>query len=248
MTTPPQPTHHLLAHLHELRLRLLLVVAFFALAWVGCYSIHPELFAWLTGPLRAAGEGAPLIFTGVGELFFTYLKLSAWVALLVTLPVALTMLWGFVAPGLYPAERQWVWPLMVAAPALFIMGAGLAFYGVLPLALQFFLSFAEPGVQALPSVKEYLGFALNLVFGFGLAFQLPLLLVALVRLGVITPAGLARGRRLAIVGIFIVAGVLTPPDPVSQVLLALPLVLLYEITVRVAKPPRTLIQETTDHA
>ena len=217
-------------HWQELRWRLGLGLVLFLVAWAVFYQVHAPLLAWLTAPLRALTPTTPMIFTGVGELFFTYLKLSALAAAVTTLPVTLALLWGFVAPGLYAHEKRWVLPLVVAAPTLFVAGAALAFYGVLPLALQFFLSFAAGDLQALPSVREYLSFTLWLLLGFGLAFQLPLVLLGLVRLGVMSAAALRQQRRLAIVIIFIVAAVLTPPDPVSQVLLALPLWLLYELT------------------
>jgi sec-independent protein translocase protein TatC len=185
--------------------------------------------------LQALPAGHGLVYTGVGELFFTYIKICALGAFAMTLPVLLWQLWRFALPGLYAKEKQILWPYIIAAPALFYAGCIFAFTLIVPLALKFFLGFVEEGVYPLPSVKEYLSFLLNMLLAFGLSFELPVILVLAMQTGLLKVESLVQNRRIAIVLVFVVAAILTPPDPLSQTMLAIPMILLYEAAVLIGK-------------
>ncbi len=193
------------------------------------YAFKEPVLNILMLPLTR-NEFAPkqVVFTGVSELFFVYLKICTWGGVFVGMPFLLFQAWRFIAPGLYKHERKWVAPLLAAIPVLFYSGGLFAYFIVLPLALRFFLSFAQPGVEALPNVRDYLDMFFNFAFAFGLAFNLPVFLLLLVKVGILSVDLLRRWRRFAIIAIFIFAAVVTPPDPFSQLFLALPLILLYE--------------------
>jgi sec-independent protein translocase protein TatC len=185
-----------------------------------------------------AGEtGRKMIFTALTEAFFTYLKVSFWAAICLSFPIVAAQVWKFVAPGLYKQERGAFLPYLCATPVLFTMGAALAYFVVIPTAFRFFLSFESPGTDdalpiiSEPKVNEYLSLVMTLLFAFGVAFQLPVLLTLMARAGLITSAGLISKWRYAIVGMFAVAAVLTPPDIISQTCLAVPLILLYGISI-----------------
>lgn len=222
----------LLDHLIELRRRLLWSVAALAVAFGVCLYFAEPIFAFLVQPLLAAGQGK-IIYTDVFEAFFVNLKVAFFASLMVAFPVMATQLWQFVAPGLYRNEKQALFPFLLMTPVLFTAGAALAYYVAMPVALKFLLGFQGDvgGVQqeALPGVGNYLSFVTKFIFGFGVAFLTPVLLMLLERAGIVTRAQLVAGRRYAIVGAFVIAAVLTPPDILSQLLLAIPLVLLYEL-------------------
>lgn len=233
----------LLAHLLELRTRLIRCLAMITVAFGICYYFAPEIYAFLVQPLAHAmqGEERRLIYTGLAEAFLTYIKLALWAACLLAFPVIAVQIWRFVAPGLYQHEKRAFLPFLLATPVLFTLGAAMAYYFVMPLAWHFFLSFETPAaVTGLPiqleaRVSEYLSIAMTLIFAFGAAFELPVLLVLLVRVGLITVEQLVQFRRFAIVLIFVIAAVITPPDVLSQLLLAIPLVLLYECSIIAAR-------------
>lgn len=233
----------MLMHLLELRTRLIRCCVAIGLGFCVCYYFAEDIYRWLVMPLAEAmhGEQRRLIYTGLAEAFLTYVKLSFWAACLGATPVILIQIWRFVAPGLFKHERRAVFPLLFATPALFAAGAALAYFFVMPLAWKFFLSF-ETGaamtglpIQLEARVSEYLSIAMTLIFAFGIAFELPVLLVLLVRIGVLSVVQLVQFRRFAIVLIFIAAAILTPPDVLSQLLLALPLWGLYEISIIAAR-------------
>ena len=234
----------LLDHLIELRNRLTWSVLALVIAFVGCYYFSKDIYGFLTRPLAQALEGQTgrhMIFTDLTEAFFTYMKVAFWAAAFISFPVIATQLWMFVAPGLYRNERKAFLPFLLATPVLFFMGGALVYFVIFPFAWHFFVSFETPGgdgtlpIELEPKVNEYLSLVMTLIFAFGLAFQLPVLLSLLARVGLISAADLASKRRYAIVGIFVFAAVVTPPDVISQCSLAVPMLLLYEASIISAK-------------
>jgi sec-independent protein translocase protein TatC len=230
----------LLDHLIELRNRLIYSMIALLVAFLVCYHFAEEIFAFLVHPLAQAlggQEGRRMIFTNLTETFFTYVKLGLWGGLCLAFPIIASQIWMFVAPGLYKHERRAFLPFLLATPVLFMLGAGLVYFFIMPVAWRFFLSFETPGVPgSLPiqleaRVGEYLSLVMTLIFAFGLCFQLPVLLTLLGRVGIISSKSLASKRKYAVVIILSVAAVLTPPDVVSQVALATPMYMLYEISI-----------------
>ena len=224
----------LLEHLIELRNRLLWCVVAMAVAFGVCFYFAKPIFGFLVQPLLAAGQGK-LIFTDIFEAFFVEIKVAFFAATMVAFPVLATQLWRFVAPGLYSKEKRAFLPFLLMTPVLFTAGAAMAYYLAMPVALEFLLGFSGDvgGVsqEALPGVGNYLSFATKFLFGFGVAFLLPVLLMLLERVGILTLAQLRAGRRYAVVGIAVVSAVLTPPDIMSQILLLVPMYLLYEMAI-----------------
>ena len=221
----------LMDHLIELRRRLIWSFVALGAAFALCLNFAEPIFAFLLQPLLKAGQGK-LIYTDIFEAFFVNLKVAFFSALMLSFPVLATQLWRFVAPGLYANEKKAFLPFLLLTPLLFTGGAALAYYAAMPIALHFLLGFEGNvgGVEqeALPAIGNYLSFVTRFLFGFGVAFLLPILLMLLERAGIVTRDQLKRGRRYAIVGAFAIAAVLTPPDVLSQFLLAVPLMLLYE--------------------
>jgi sec-independent protein translocase protein TatC len=224
----------LLEHLIELRRRLLWGLATLVVTFFICFHFARDIFAVLVQPLLRAGQGK-LIYTDVFEAFFTQVKVAIFAALMVSFPVIATQLWRFVAPGLYAKEKNAFLPFLLATPVFFAGGACFAYFLAMPWALHFLLSFQGNigGVQqeALPGVGNYLNFVTHFLFGFGAAFLLPILLMILERAGIVTREQLARSRRYAIVAAAVAAGVLTPPDAVSMMMLMVPLYSLYELAI-----------------
>ena len=224
----------LLEHLIELRRRLFWCLATLVVAFFICFHFARDIFAVLVQPLLRAGQGK-LIYTDVFEAFFTQVKVAIFAALMVSFPVIATQLWRFIAPGLYAKEKGAFLPFLLATPVFFAGGACFAYFLAMPWALRFLLSYQGNigGVQqeALPGVGNYLNFVTHFLFGFGAAFLLPILLMILERAGIVTREQLAKSRRYAIVASAIVAGVLTPPDAVSMMMLMVPLYGLYEFAI-----------------
>lgn len=222
----------LLDHLIELRSRLLWSFLALAIAFgISLYFARP-IFGFLVQPLLASGQ-TKLIYTAIFEAFFVEIKVAFFAATFFSFPVFATQLWRFVAPGLYNKEKRAFLPFLLATPVLFIIGASMAYFMAIPVALEYLLGFGGSvgGVeqQALPGVDNYLNFVMKFIFGFGISFLLPVLLMLLERAGIVTLEQLKSARRYAIVGAFAIAAVLTPPDVVSQLLLAIPLCILYEL-------------------
>lgn len=230
----------LIEHLVELRRRLIRSLYAIVIAFFVCYYFSADIYRFLTRPLAdALGHDASrhMIYTGMAEGFFTHVKVAFFASLVVSFPLVANQVWKFVAPGLYKNERKAFRPFLIATPVLFIMGAAMVYYFIIPAAWHFFLSFetgAEHGGMAIelqPKVNEYLSMVMTLMFGFGISFELPVVLVLLGRAGIVSADALADKRRHAILGIFIVAAIVTPPDPLSQIGLGLCMMALYEISI-----------------
>jgi sec-independent protein translocase protein TatC len=235
----------LLDHLVELRSRLLKSVVALLVAFLVCFYFAEPIYAFLTEPLaailRERHDNPRMIFTALTEVFFTYVKVAFFAGAFISCPIFLTQIWLFVAPGLYKKEQKALAPFLVATPILFFIGGALVYYIIFPLAANFLVGFEVPAgedalaIQLEAKVGEYLSLIMKLIFAFGLCFQLPVLMTLLARVGLATSAGMAAKRKYAVVAVFIVAAVLTPPDPISQISLALPILLLYEISIYMAK-------------
>ncbi len=244
----------LLDHLVELRRRLLWSMVALLACFALCYYFSREIYSFLTEPLATILEGRGanrrLIYTALYEAFFTYLKVAFFGAAFISFPVVASQIYLFVAPGLYRSEKRAIVPFLVATPVLFVLGAALAYYFVFPAAWRFFLSFESPnGAGGLPiqleaKVSEYLSLVMKLIFAFGIAFQLPVLLTLLAKVGIISSRGLKKYRRYAYVGMFVIAAILTPPDVITQTGLALPLIALYEISIISARMVEPKLVET----
>lgn len=240
---PEDGTMSLVDHLIELRNRLMISLGALVVAFGICYVFSENIYAFLVRPLAdQLGPNRRLIYTGLTEAFFTYMKVAFFAGSFISFPVIATQIYMFMAPGLYRKEKAAFLPFLVASPILFIIGAGMVYYLIFPMAWHFFLGFETAAlgdtglaVELEQKVGDYLSLSMTLIFAFGIAFQLPVALTLLVKAGILSAQQLASGRRFAIVGIFVFAAILTPPDVISQVGLAIPLLALYEISILMAK-------------
>ena len=230
----------LLDHLIELRNRLIYAIAALLAGFLVCYFFAEDIYRFLIRPLADVYEGQTgrrMIYTGLTEAFFTYIKVAFWAGAFLTFPIIASQLWLFIAPGMYRNEKRAFLPFLVATPILFFLGGAVAYYIIFPLAWRFFVSFETPGTEGgLPieleaRVSEYLSLVMKLIFAFGLSFQLPVALTLMGRVGLITSEQLRRNRKFAIVGVFVTAAIITPPDVISQVGLAVPILGLYELSI-----------------
>ncbi len=245
--TPDPVEEHkmpLMSHLVELRTRLIYSIAAFFVCFIASYYFAQPIFDFLVQPLKAldqAGHERRLIYTAPTEAFFTYVKVAFFTAAFVAFPVIATQVWLFVAPGLYRHEKSAFLPFLVATPAMFLLGAGLLYYFILPFALKFFTSFEVPAGEASMSIQleakmsEYLSLVMSLIMAFGISFELPVLLTLLVKVRILSTQSLRSARRYAIVGMVAFAGIVTPPDVFSQLSLAIPMYMLYEITILISQ-------------
>lgn len=226
----------LIAHLLELRTRLLRIVIGILVIFLPLAYFARDLFTFLSGPLMAhMAEGNSLIATGVAAPFLAPFKLSMLVAVALSLPWTLYQIWMFVAPGLYAQERRLVTPLLVSSTGLFYLGMAFAYYAVFPVVFGFFISVAPDGVAVMTDISAYLDFVLGMFMAFGIAFELPVAIFLVVWAGFVTPRQLASYRAYVVVASFAVGMLLTPPDVISQTLLAVPVYLLYEIGIWMAR-------------
>jgi len=228
-------------HLIDLRKKLMWVFIAMAVGTAVSFVFKEHIYGFLVQPLAAIMPEGRLITTGLTEGFFTYLKVSFFAGIFITFPILLSQIWTFIAPGLYKEERKAFLPFLIATPILFFAGGAMVYYGVIPLAWQFFLSFQSTGaatvlpIELEPRVSEYLDLIMTLIFAFGLCFQLPVLLTLMGKAGLVSSDSLKSKRKYAIIFTFVVAAFLTPPDVISQVGLAVPMIGLYEISILLVK-------------
>jgi sec-independent protein translocase protein TatC len=219
----------LISHLLELRNRLVKAFIAVLVVFVPAAIFRNDIYSFLAEPLKSQlKDGASIIATGVMTPFTTPFKLAFFFAVFVAMPVVLYQIWAFVAPGLYKREKHFAVPLLVSSIVLFYAGTAFAYKFVFPLAFHFFLSITPEGVQNMPDINEYLSFALTIFFAFGVAFEVPVVVVLLTLTGLVTVEKLTAARGYVIIGIFVLAAILTPPDPLSQIMMAIPMWLLYE--------------------
>lgn len=240
MSQQEQAMQALTVHITELRKRIMWCFLAMVIGTAGCYLFKEHIYAFLVQPLaHAMGEGGTnrMIFTNLPEMFFTYLRISFFAGCFITFPFILWQVWIFVAPGLYKNEKMVFFPYLVATPVLFLLGGALVYYFLMPTAWAFFLQFQSTGaetvlpIQLEQKVGEYLDIVMTLIFAFGLSFQLPVLLTLMARTGIVGSAALRNARKYAIVGVFSLAAIITPPDVISQISLAIPLCGLYELSI-----------------
>ena len=230
-----------ISHLTELRSRLIHSFIFLFVFFILCYFFAEYLYGFLVEPYAQAvkndGTERRLIFTALQETFLTYLKVAFFASFFVTSPFILIQVWKFIAPGLYDHEKSAIMPYMAITPILFFLGGALVYYLIMPLAIKFFISFESSGritnlpIQLEAKVNEYLSLIMKIIFAFGLSFQLPVVLSLLARVGVVDSEFLKKRRKYVVVIIFTAAAILTPPDPITQIGLAIPLLILYELSI-----------------
>ncbi len=220
------------AHLEELRKRLITCFIAVGIGFVACYAFKEDLFYILVAPLKQAmQEGDTLIYTHLPEAFFTFLKTALIAGIMLASPVIIYQFWMFMAPGLYDREKRMLMPILFLSTIFFTGGALFGYFVVFPFGFEFFLSFATETIRPMPSMKEYLGFAAKLLLAFGVVFELPLVITFLARLGIVNVMFLKKYRKYAVLLFFCGAAILTPPDVITQIMMALPLILLYEISI-----------------
>ena len=246
-------TMPLLDHLGELRRRLIFCFVGVILAFFLCYAFSQNIYNFLVEPLANIGSDGRqrrMIFTGLHEAFFTQVKVAFFGAVFLMFPLIATQIWRFVAPGLYTKEKRAFLPFLLATPVLFLLGAVTVYYVVIPIAWEFFVSFEQVGGQGIlpmelePKVNEYLSLVMGLILAFGICFELPIFLLLATKIGLTNAEGLRKKRKYAILFAFILAAIVTPPDVISQVLLAVPIIILYELSIFFSKHIEPRLEES----
>lgn len=225
-----------LSHLEELRKRLVVCAIGVGAGFVIAYIFSERLFQLLVAPLKAVmPEGDQLIFTNLPEMFFAYIKVAFIAGIMAAAPLIFYELWMFIAPGLYQKEKKMAIPFVISSTILFVGGALFGYFVVFPFGFKFFIGFSNEYVKALPSVKQYFSFSMKLLFAFGAVFELPVIIFFLSKMGIVTPQFLRQKRKYAILLTFVLAAILTPPDVITQCMMAGPLIVLYEIGIIVSR-------------
>jgi sec-independent protein translocase protein TatC len=225
-----------LAHLEELRKRLIVCAIAIGVGFAISYAFSKQLFSFLILPLtKVLPPDSRLIFTNLPEMFITYIKVSLVAGIIVAIPVIFYEVWMFLVPALYQNEKRYLVPFVASSSILFILGALFGYLVVFPYGFKFFMSFATEDIQALPSVKQYFSFATRLLLAFGLVFEMPMVVLFLTKIGLVTPDAMKRFRKFAILGSFILSAILTPPDVATQIMMAFPLIILYELSIFLSK-------------
>ena len=237
MTEPNEDKMPLTSHLEELRKRLVRILIAVGIAFLGCFAFKEELFRIVAQPLISVlPPGTHMVYTGLPEAFFTYIKVSFYAGIFLASPVVLYHVWKFISPGLFPQEKKFVAPFVITSTLLFVGGVCFGYFLVLPSAYKFFLEFTTDFLKPMLSMREYLTLTLKLLLAFGIIFEIPVFLFFMTKIGLVTPRKLARMRRYAIVVCFIVAALITPtPDAFTQCMMAIPMVILYEVGILVSR-------------
>ncbi len=233
------PEHYKMSfteHLEELRARLVKVLIAVGVGFIISYFFSKQLFYYLTLPLlNVLPKNNTLIFTALPEAFFTYLKISFFAGIFLASPYIFYQIWKFISPGLYPEEKRYVVPFVIVSSIFFVAGVSFGYFVVFPFGFKFFISFQNDYIKALPTLKQYLGFSMKLLFAFGIIFEMPVIMYFLAKIKVVNSKLLTKNRKYTILIIFVVAAILTPPDVFTQILMACPLIVLYEISILVVK-------------
>lgn len=237
MENPAEEKMPFTSHLDELRKRLIRILIAVGIGFVACWYFREWLFQVITAPLvKVLPQNSHMIYTSLPEAFFNYMKISFYASLFLTSPFTLYQLWKFVSPGLYPTEKKYVAPFVISSTILFIGGVLFGYYLALPPAYSFFVEFSSDFLKPMFSLKEYLSLSLKLLLAFGLSFELPVFIFFMAKIGIVSSKTLAKQRRYAILVIFIAAAILTPsPDAVTQIIMAIPLMILYEFSIFIAR-------------
>ncbi len=233
MTNEKQP---FLAHLEELRNRLIVCAIAIGIGFVISYIFSKQLFSFLILPLtEVLPADSHLIFTNLPEMFIAYIKVALIAGIILAIPVIFYELWMFMAPALYRREKGYLIPFVLFSSILFLVGSLFGYFVVFPYGFKFFIGFATEDIQALPSVKQYFSFTIRLLLAFGVVFELPVVVFFMTKIGLITPDSMKRFRKFAILSSFILSAILTPPDVATQMMMALPIIILYEVSILISK-------------
>ncbi len=233
MTDDKQP---FLGHLEELRKRLVICAIAIGIGFGISYIFAKQLFSYLVLPLtKVLPDDSRLIFTNLPEMFIAYIKVALVAGIILAIPIIFYQLWMFLAPALFQKEKKYIIPFVLFSSILFVVGALFGYLVVFPYGFKFFVSFATEDIQALPSVKQYFSFAIRLLLAFGLVFEMPVVVLFLTKIGLITPDSMKKFRKFAILSSFILSAILTPPDVATQLMMALPIIILYEISIVLSK-------------